>query len=146
MAIQEYNAAIALNPNYGPLYNNLGMSYLMAGDFERAINSFNKALQMKFTEKRVYNNLGLALCRAGRYSEALKAFRTGGGDDAQAYNNLGCFYLWDGKSESAMNAFEKAIGARPSFYYKAGENLRRAQTAKQSEPLPDVKNNTTPLN
>ena len=114
-------------------------------DISEAINSFNKALQMKFTQKRVYNNLGLALCRTGRYSEALKAFREGG-DEAQAYNNLGCFYLWDGKPEAAITSFEKAIGVKPSFYNKASENLRRAQTSKQNESLPESKNNSNPVN
>ncbi len=99
------------------------------GEYEKAIQAFNEALKTDDFNPKVYNNLGLALGRLGRYNEAFEAFKKGG-DLAQAYNNLGCLYLEEGRTDAAISAFEKAIASNPSFYTKAGENLRRAQAAK----------------
>jgi tetratricopeptide (TPR) repeat protein len=129
LAIKEYNAALTLRPDNGLLYNNLGISYAMAGDNERAIDSFNKALQAGYLGDKIYNNLGLVLARSGRYEEALGAFKKGG-EEAHAYNNLGCVYLDQGQFDKAIRYFEKAIKVSPTFYLKAGENLEKAERAR----------------
>jgi tetratricopeptide (TPR) repeat protein len=136
MAIKEYNAAIKLRPDNGFLYNNLGLSYAMAGENEKAINAFNKALEAKYFGRKVYNNLGLVRAKSGRYDEALETFRKGGGE-AHAHNNLGCIYLEQGEFDKAISCFEKAIEINPTFYVKAGENLRKARAAWSQLPLDD---------
>ena len=136
LAIQEYSAAISLRPDNGLLYNNLGVSYGMAGENEKAINAFNKALETEYSGSKVYNNLGLVLAKSGRYDEALETFRKGGGE-AHAYNNLGCIYLKQGEFDKAISCFEKAIEINPTFYVKAGENLRKARAARSRLPLDD---------
>ncbi|MCK4604204.1 MAG: tetratricopeptide repeat protein [Deltaproteobacteria bacterium] len=136
MAIQEYSAAISLRPDNGLLYNNLGVSYAMAGKNEKAINAFSKALEAEYSGSKVYNNLGLVLAKSGRYDEALEAFRKGG-DEANAHNNLGCIYLKQGEFDKAISCFEKAIEINPTFYIKAGENLRKAKAAQNQLPLDD---------
>jgi tetratricopeptide (TPR) repeat protein len=136
MAIQEYNAAISLRPDNGLLYNNLGVSYATAGENEKAINAFNKALETGCSGSKVYNNLGLVLAKSGRYDEAIETFRKGGGE-AHAYNNLGCIYLKQGEFDKAISCFERAIEINPTFYVKAGENLRKAREAQNKLPLDD---------
>jgi tetratricopeptide (TPR) repeat protein len=125
-AIHEYQAAIRLKPDEGLLYNNLGVSYSLMGDYERAVAAFSEALKTRSSHVKIYNNLGLALSELGRYEEALEAFRRGVGE-AQAYNNLGCTYLQDGDRDKAIRSFEKAMELSPTFYAKAGENLRKVK-------------------
>jgi len=52
-----------------------------------------------------------------------------------AYNNLGCVYLKQGEFDKAISCFEKAIEINPTFYIKAGENLRKARVAKNQLSL-----------
>ncbi len=125
MAVHQYSAAISLKPGEGLLYNNMGVSFLLAGDYNKAISAFNKALENSYIENRTYNNLGVALSKVGRYQEAYEAFKKGG-NEAQVQNNLGCVYLTQNEYKNAVTCFERALEASPTYYCKAGENLRRA--------------------
>jgi Flp pilus assembly protein TadD len=127
-AIHKYHAAIELKPDEGSLYNNLGISFSLMGEYEKAAAAFREALKTSASQRKIYNNLGLVLTLLGRYGEALEAFRRGG-DAAQAFNNLGCMYLHQGNYDEAVRSFEKAMELAPTFYVKAGENLRKAKTA-----------------
>jgi tetratricopeptide (TPR) repeat protein len=44
-AIEQFNKAIALNPEYGEAYNNLGVAYAGRGKFNEAIAQWQKALE-----------------------------------------------------------------------------------------------------
>ena len=131
-AILEYTSAIALKPDQGFLYNNLGVSCLLAGHNQAAVDAFGKAVEKNYRESRVFNNMALAYANLGRYDEATEAFRKGGGE-AYAYNNMGCIYLEKGNYPEAVRSFEKAIAIEPAFYAKANDNLKKAKTlaAKQ---------------
>ncbi|MBW2742695.1 MAG: tetratricopeptide repeat protein [Deltaproteobacteria bacterium] len=48
------------------MYNNLGVSWSLAGDYKKAITAFNKALETKYSKSKTYNNLGMALSKLGR--------------------------------------------------------------------------------
>ena len=128
LAIREYNRAIRLRPQEGFLYNNLGVSHLLAGKYKNAVADFYNALQRNYFDSKVYNNLGLALARVGQYREALDAFRKGG-DEAQANNNPGCIYMERDEYGKAVTCFEKAIEINPTFYIKAKDNLEKAKIA-----------------
>jgi Flp pilus assembly protein TadD/ketosteroid isomerase-like protein len=132
LAIHEFEAAIRLKPDEGLLYNNLGVSYSLAGEYKKALNAFNRAQKRNYVSSKFYNNLGLVLSKLGRDQEALNVFRRVGGQ-AQAYNNLGCIYLEAGEFEKAINYFEKAIEVKPTFYAKASDNLEKAKMIRSRE-------------
>jgi tetratricopeptide (TPR) repeat protein len=144
MAIQAYEEAIALNPDKGVIFNNMGLSYSMAGKHEKAIAAFKRALETKYEQSKLFNNLGLALFRAGRYQDALEALQKGG-DEAQAYNNLGSMYLGQGTYGKAIECFEKALVLRPAFYDKANENLRKCRIAQGNIMPYQVKKGDNPV-
>ena len=125
-AIHEYKSALQIKPEKGFIYNNLGVSYSLSGNYKKAVAAFNKAIELNYRESKVYNNMALALANLDRYEEALDAFAKAGGE-AQAYNNLGCIYLGRGMFEEAVISFEKAIELEPSYYAKAGDNLKKAK-------------------
>jgi tetratricopeptide (TPR) repeat protein len=107
------------------------------GEYEEAVESFREALQHTSSYPKIYNNLGLVLAKLGRYDAAFEAFSQAG-DEAQAYNNLGCAYLQAGQRKEAIRAFEQAIQSKPTYYIKAGENLKRARANRHGKPLFDL--------
>lgn len=131
-AIYEYSRAIQAKPDEGSLYNNLGVSYSMLGRPEEAVEAFEMAIERNFRESRVWNNLGLVLANLEEYDRAFEAFRNGGGP-AQAYNNIGVVYLNQGRYADAVHCFKRAIEIEPSFYAKAGENLKKAEAMNQDK-------------
>jgi Flp pilus assembly protein TadD len=117
-----------LRPNESSLFNNLGVSLLLKGDYEEAVGSFNEALKFETNSDKVHNNLALALCKLGRYPEAIEVFKKGG-SEASAYNNVGYVFLMEGNYQKAMEAFERSLEINPGFYVRAYENLNKAKTA-----------------
>ena len=132
-AIDQYKEAIALQPNMGILFNNLGISLYMKKEYEKAVQAYTEALKTDHSNRRIYNNLGLALSRLGRYQESLEAFKKGG-DEASAQYNLGCIYMLEGKYKEAIQAFQKAIKSKPEFYVKAYDNMNKAKAALETLP------------
>lgn len=130
-AVRYYQSAIRLQPDNALLYNNLALSYSLRGKYAQAVEFFQKALEAKSAgsfRKRIYNNFGLVLAKLGKHSQALEIFNKGG-DRGQAYNNLGCIYLHQGQKEKAIQSFNKAIEVRDTFYLKALQNLKTANTS-----------------
>jgi Tfp pilus assembly protein PilF len=83
-AIEECHQAIALDPDFGNPYNDIGAYLLELGRWEEALPWFERALAAPRYEARVYPyvNRGRALEHLGRAWEALAAYR-----EAQALNS-----------------------------------------------------------
>jgi tetratricopeptide (TPR) repeat protein len=47
MAIEDFNKAIRLKPDYADAYNNRGIAYTKLGQYQRAIEDFNEAIRLK---------------------------------------------------------------------------------------------------
>lgn len=75
MAIETTKEAIALDPDVGDLYYNLGSLYLKKGMIEDAVREFKKAIRSDRNDIDAYNNLGVAYARAGKYKEAVDEFK-----------------------------------------------------------------------
>jgi tetratricopeptide (TPR) repeat protein len=75
-AIDEYKQALAINPNYADLRNQLGVTLFAARRDEEAVAEFAHALKInpRYVEARL--NHGLALRRLGRKEEARAEFTT----------------------------------------------------------------------
>lgn len=69
----EYKSAIAIRPDIGMLFNNLGLSYYLSEEYEKAVLAFEEALR-KSENKKIFNNYGLALMKLGKNNEAFEAF------------------------------------------------------------------------
>ena len=60
-AIEAYNKALAIKPDYAEAYNNMGNALQEQGKLEEAIEAYNKALAIKPDYAEAYNNMGNAL-------------------------------------------------------------------------------------
>ena len=73
-AIEAYNKALAINPDYAEAHTNLGSALKEQGKLEEAIEAYNKALAIKPDNAEAYNNMGNALKVQGKLEEAIKAY------------------------------------------------------------------------
>ena len=63
-AIEAYNKALAIKPDYAEAYNNMGVTLKEQGKLEEAIEAYNKALAIKPDYAEAYNNMGISSQRA----------------------------------------------------------------------------------
>lgn len=71
-AIIEYKKAIAINPNFAEVYNNLGIAYSKKGMFDEAITEFKKAIAINPNDAVVYYNLAVAYYGKKEYDLAVE--------------------------------------------------------------------------
>ena len=73
-AIEAYNKALAIKPDYAEAYNNMGDALQEQGKLEEAIEAYNKALAIKPDYADAYYNMGIALKEQGKLEEAIEAY------------------------------------------------------------------------
>src|ERR1051326_1637442 len=73
-AIQDFNEAIRIDPNYADAFNNRGIAYSGKGDFGHAIENFDRAIQIDPNYAIAIFNRGLAEQNLGRKAEAARDF------------------------------------------------------------------------
>lgn len=60
MAIEYYQKAMAINPNFAPVHNDLGNAYHSQGRLEEAISEYKKALALDVDFNLARENLKVA--------------------------------------------------------------------------------------
>jgi len=115
-AIDHYQRAIALQPEYAPAYNNLGAALHAKGRHDEAIATYQQALRLRPDFPLAHYNLANALNDAGRPREAAEHFRialqTISGS-ADVHNNLGIALMGEGKAAEAIAEFRIAVQLEP---------------------------------
>ncbi len=111
-AIQCYQKAIAVNPNFIDAHFNLGVAYQQLGQHDKAVAPYQKAIDLNPENPKAHLNLGIAFKEQGLYDEASEAFKNAlriKPDYAMAYYNLGNVYLAKGQYNDAMDYYKKTI-------------------------------------
>ena len=93
------------------LYNK-GLSYFLAGEYEKAIPYFEKVIKKNPLYAEAYRNLGVAYGNRRRYQEAVEAFKEAihlKPDDAKPTIIWGMTYNKLGRYQEAVDAFKEAI-------------------------------------
>ena len=143
-AIEKFDEAIAIAPNYVKVYHYRGEAYRLRGekeDYQKAISDYDKVVALKpnYTEiHAIYNNRGLAKTAVNNYDEAVKDYTRAielKSNYAEAYYNRGNAYRLRGQKDGfqravgnenfkkAVEDYKKAIGLKYNFadaYYKLG--------------------------
>ncbi len=73
-AIDAYNKAITLNPQFTNAYKNRGSAYNATGDYYRAIKEFDRAIELDPDSAETYYNRGTACDNLGNYPQAVRDF------------------------------------------------------------------------
>ena len=64
-AIQDYDQAIRLNPNYASAFNNRGLAYVNKGDNDRAIQDYDQAIKLNPNDTVAIKNRADAVAKRG---------------------------------------------------------------------------------
>ncbi|TKJ39713.1 hypothetical protein CEE37_10565 [candidate division LCP-89 bacterium B3_LCP] len=75
-AIEEYETAYQINPNYALIYNELGYLHATIGDLKKAIEYMKKYVFIAPDQANPHDSLGDILIRVGRYREAIDHLRS----------------------------------------------------------------------
>ncbi len=73
-AVENFNKALQIKPDYVAVLNNLGMALRQQGKIDEAIVQWEKALELEPYHPNANANLGLALAVKGDYEQAIKHF------------------------------------------------------------------------
>lgn len=74
-AIEEFQTAIKLQPNYGDAYHNLGNIYLQTHHYDQALASYQKALEFNPNLWQSYVNIGMIYYNYGDKKRAQEEFQ-----------------------------------------------------------------------
>lgn len=125
-AIQDYNNALAIDPNYSEAHNNLSIAYRdggrafgeREGNLDKAIEWLQLSSQMRPDDYEVYRLLGVAYGSRGNSEEALKWFLKAvelEPNNGSAWYNLGVAYYNLGELEQGASSMERARQLDPSL-------------------------------
>ncbi len=123
-ALDAYDRAIELNPQYSLAWNNKGVTLGKLDRPEDALAAFDKAIELNTKFFDVWYNKGVALGNLNRPEEALTAFEKAielNPQDSEAKFNKGFALGKLNRPEDALEAFDKAIELNPQ-YFKAWYN------------------------
>ena len=90
VAINEFNKAIEINPEYAYTYTCRGYTLESDGQFEKALADYSKAIEINPKHVYAYNNRGLAYHDNGQYDQAIADYNKAielNPKYAYAYNN-----------------------------------------------------------
>jgi tetratricopeptide (TPR) repeat protein len=111
-AIEHYESALKIAPDYYPAHNNLGTLYLGKSDFKSAEEQFRDAVRLDQNEAQAYFNLGHVLMLTDRLPEAETTLAAGlqrRPDSAFGYLLQGHLYARTGKLPEAESSLQNAI-------------------------------------
>jgi len=118
-ALQEFQAALELEPSRGTIHALMGTAYAAAKQTDAALEAYQRALELEPVEGAHHNNLGTLLVSAGRLPEALEHFRKAAQldpDRAASYQfNLGAALLNAGRPDEAVSPLQHAIRSDPTL-------------------------------
>jgi tetratricopeptide (TPR) repeat protein len=126
--IGPYEAARALRPENGIVWNNLGVALKDKGQADEAIACFRRALAIDPQVPNPLNNLGIALKDNGQVDEAIACYRqiiARYPKLRQPHANLGEALLTKSQVDDAIACFQKARDLDPSIA-ESHSNLGRA--------------------
>ncbi|MCA2811461.1 MAG: tetratricopeptide repeat protein [Microcystis sp. M090S1] len=118
LALDDFNKAIELNPNYALAYYNRGNLYYNQQKYELALADYSKAIEINPNFALAYNNRGGIYYNQQKYELALADFNKAieiNPNLAEAYLNRGGIYYNQQKYELALADFNKAIEINPNL-------------------------------
>ena len=117
-AIENFEQAIALKPDYAEAYYNLGVAYQKNGQINNSLNSYEKAVELKHAYPQAHNNIGLLNMHFGNLDSAVTSLEWAlaySPNYAEAHNNLGAVFQKLSLYQEAMEQYEKATLINPNY-------------------------------
>ncbi len=157
-AIECYEKAISLYPDFPEAHNSLGLQLASLGQPEKAIDQYRHALRVRSDFPAALTNLGNALLDTGHPEQAVEQYRKAleiNPDFYMANFNLGNSLLHEGRLDEAIERYRHTLRVRPQYaaaHYNLGNALIQAgktqeaiaefeQTVELKPDFPGARNN-----
>ncbi|MCS6949265.1 MAG: tetratricopeptide repeat protein [bacterium] len=112
----DYTELTIVQPEFAPVWVNLGRVHLAQGDIEGALACFTRAIELAPEDANAFFNAGDALYQLGAYEAAVETYTAALQRDptnAQGFFTLGNAFYQMGAYESAMMAYQQALTLQP---------------------------------
>ena len=139
-AVNDFNQAVLIKPDYAEAYYNLGVTLREMGDSQNAIKAYQEALKHNNHYPKAHNNLGQVFLVMGNLDSAIDHLEWAVAlqpEFADAHNNLGSAYLGNNRVSDAIESYKKAVALNPNFsisfnnlgigYQRLGEEILAAK-------------------
>ncbi len=142
LALEDYNRAIELFPEYPVAYNNRGNLLLALGQYGEATKDFDRAIVLAPGYAAAYSNRANARMKAGKTREAILDFTKAielMPSSAPPLSGRGLAHLAAGKPHAAIRDFSRAVNADARFA-SAYRNRAEARMAlgQREEAIEDL--------
>jgi protein O-mannosyl-transferase len=117
-AIDQYQTAIAIDPDYAMSHYNLGVGLAATGRLDQAMEEYETAVRLQPTHALAHNNLGNALLAYGRLATAMDHCQEALRIDpqfAEAHYNVGAILYSRGQFDEAIAELQHTLEANPNF-------------------------------
>lgn len=138
-ALQDFDAAIKVNPNYLLYYSNRAQAYIQLKKYSNALQDLTTALTLnpKYMDGYIYR--AMMYNRQGEHDKAIADLTTAvtiKPDFNMGYYNRGMIHLSIGHYEKAISDFNKVLSldaSSPESYFFRGKAYLKSGKAKQAE-------------
>lgn len=136
VALEEARKALAVEPNYAPAYNLLGLIHMFMGEAKVAELHFKQALALAPGDPEIANNYGWYLCQTGQERASLDYFLSSArnplyGTPAKPYTNAGICLLRlkeTGAAEEYLHTANRLMPNNPqTLFWLAEANFRQGK-------------------
>ncbi len=141
MAIEQYNKASELDPDFSWPYYYLGNLYSKTGKFKLAERAYKRSIKLDSGYAYTYNNLGNLYSKMGEHRSAVDVYKEAlklDPDYANGYYNQGIIYGKMGLLTEAEQAYKEALRSDPKHAYALNnlgilyEKVGRTKEAEKS--------------
>jgi tetratricopeptide (TPR) repeat protein len=107
-AIEQWEKAIAINPDFSPPYNSGGYAYRAIGEYDKAEQSFKKYISLIPDDPNPYDSYAELLMKLGRFEESIAQFENALERDPNiiSYRGIGANQIFMGEPDMARETFE----------------------------------------
>jgi len=151
-AVQSFERATELDPNYAEAWYQAGFSYGVLGRHQDALKASRQAAKLRPEWAEAYVNIGASSYALGQYKEAVDAYRQAlrVEDGADTQYSLGLSLNKLNRTDEEILAYRRAIAIKPDHanalerlgaaYFKARRYAEAAQAYEQLKTYkPDAK-------
>jgi tetratricopeptide (TPR) repeat protein len=109
-AIEQYEQATKINPDYSAPYNMLGYSYRFVRDYDAAEAAFKKYIELIPDEPNPYDSYAEFLMKVGRFEESIENYQKAlevNPHFVASYIGIGNNYIFMNRGDDARKSFQK---------------------------------------